>query len=60
MNLNRVFPPEDAESALGQASYILARSCTINCAAWLPHPGQGIVYGTNRGQLFLVLPGPSR
>lgn len=30
------------------------RQISLNCIRWLPHPGQGLIYGTNRGQLNIL------
>ncbi|XP_045598580.2 uncharacterized protein [Procambarus clarkii] len=30
------------------------RHTSLNCIRWLPYPGQGLIYGTNRGQLNIL------
>uniref|UniRef100_A0A914W094 Uncharacterized protein n=1 Tax=Plectus sambesii TaxID=2011161 RepID=A0A914W094_9BILA len=30
------------------------RNSSLNCITWLPHAGHGFVYGTNKGQLYLI------
>lgn len=31
-----------------------SRDSRINCIRWLPYSGQGIIYGTNTGQLIVL------
>ncbi|XP_037089218.1 activating molecule in BECN1-regulated autophagy protein 1-like [Pollicipes pollicipes] len=33
---------------------MLSRNVSINCIRWLPTPGAGLVYGTNRGKLVML------
>ncbi|XP_042235545.1 uncharacterized protein LOC121875174 [Homarus americanus] len=30
------------------------RHTSLNCIRWLPYPGQGLIYGTNKGQLNIL------
>lgn len=47
---------DDDEEGTSFVSSLIRANPGVNCMARLPEPGQGFVYGTNKGTLFLVKP----
>ncbi|KAK3088223.1 hypothetical protein FSP39_016323 [Pinctada imbricata] len=56
-SIDRLFTLQVVTDVMHPCDTDIRTHVSVNAARWLPSPGEGIVYGTNRGDLHICRPG---